>query len=350
MRWSVLVLILVAGCSTNEEPTSENRSARASVTAPVTSTESLRGEPLFDPAWPSNYREGCLTLSTGSVHTEIITSDEWHMARDVEHGWFEVRDGSGQALFREHHLVTLTGRFVADDGCRETGLVFEVTGVEVPAPVDAVLHVEVVGGIGLVEGSLNMVQIQADDGASLIQAPVGPGEHVEIPSGGVRLVIDQRPCSGNCGMASGSEAPCETGFETKPGEEITITVLLSSEPPMCELLVRDGPPADLVGILELSPYDGADLPYPVNGRCVHVHGNLGSVVPVLPVGWKLTAVGSDPGAPDVVLTDPSGREVAHHGDLVWMNGEKDDDDGAFGCDFGVRFDVTDVVDSRPGAG
>jgi len=289
-----------------------------------------------------------LTLSTADVHTEIISADEWHLARDVETGWFEIRDADGEALFQEHRLVTLTGRFIADDGCRETDLVFEVTGVGAPVRTDVTLHVEVVGGIGAAEGSLNVVQIQTVAGTPLLQAPVGPGEHVEIPSGVVTLRDVQRTCSGNCGMASGADAPCEARLESKPGDEVTVTVLLSSEPPTCELLVRDGGPADFVGVLELSPYDGAGLPYPVNGRCVHVHGNLGSIVPILPEGWSLASVGADPGSPDVVLADPSGNEIARQGDIVWLDGVQDDEDGAFGCDFGVRFDVTDVVDNRSG--
>jgi hypothetical protein len=263
------------------------------------------------------------------------------MAHDLDTGWFVIRDDADDILMQEHHLATVTGRFLDDAGCRE-GRLFEVMAFD-PAPAtDATLSVEVFGGIGAIEGSVTIIRVLNGRGEPLLQQPVGPGDSMGVPAGSLTLLAFQKLCEANCGTAYGSIAECETPLEVDAGSETTLTVLLGGEPPSCELFRRDGGPADLLGQVEVSSFDSAALPYEGVGRCVYA----GSTVPVLPEGWNMVMSEPEPDRFEVAFIDPHGVTVARSGDLVWLNGVSIDGAPPFGCDSGVLFEVSEVVDAR----
>jgi hypothetical protein len=333
--------LVVVGCSAPLIPSLSTSFPPQQEPSAAPGRDRLTGEVVFDGAWPSAYREGCLSLETDDGFVELVSSEPWFKTTDPDTGWFDIRDESDAILMQEHRLVTLTGSFLAADGCRE-GRLFEVAGFEPPPQAQSTLAVEVVGGIGAIEGTVNLVRVLGPDGAPLLQQPVGPGESMAIPSGSMTLVVFQKICDANCGMAYGSLGECEIPLEMDPDGEVTLTVILTSEPPLCELALRDGGPADVVAHLEIAAFDSAALPYEGVERCVKV----GSVVPVLPGGWRLVATEPQPDRWEVVIEDPAGAVVARTGDIVWLDGVETGEQGAFGCDYGARFDVTEVVSAR----
>lgn len=344
MRGIVVLVIILAGCAARGDatPSAVAPSAVApSVVEDGGSEDRVTGEVVFDGGWPSEYREGCLSILDGKEFVELVTSDDWFMTRDSVSGWFDIRDVDDEILMREHRLVTVTGRFLERPGCRE-GTLFEVTGFEPPPQTAAALHVEVVGGLGFSEGSVNVVRISDDAGKPLMQQPLAAGENMEIPSGSLTLLDYQKGCDGNCGTAYGAEAQCETHLDVSPGDVITVSVLLSPEPPACQLLSRSGDPADLVALIEVSPFDGALLPYRGVERCVLV----GSAVPVLPEGWTIEMREPESDRYEVTFVDPDGRVAARDGDIVWLNGTMTEEQRPFGCDMGTRFDVVEIVQVR----
>ena len=341
MRGLRLIALVAVGCAAPVTPAqSTSIPARQEPTDP-SGRERLTGEIVFDPAWPSAHREGCLSLRTNGDSVELVSSESWFKTVDPDTGWFEIRDAADVILMQEHRLVTVTGSCLGANGCRE-GRLFEVTGFEPPPETQSTLSVEVVGGIGAMEGSVNVVRVLDPEGTPLLQQPVGPGESLAIPSGSLGLLVFQKTCDANCGAAYGSAAECETPLEIDPGNEVTLTVILTSEPPLCELILRDGGPADVVAHLEIAAFDGAVLPYEGVGRCVRV----GSVVAALPDGWRLVATEPQRDIWEVAIVDPDGAVVARTGDIVWLDGIETDDEGAFGCDYGTRFDVSEVVSAR----
>lgn len=357
MRRLCAISLILAGCTGDVSRSPEGTpSIEASPTvAPPTEgaspssvgeAERITGEVVFDGGWPSEYREGCLSIVEAERNpldrdfVELITADEWTMTHDAETGWFEIRDATDTIIVREHRLATVIGRRLEGPGCRE-GTLFEVTGFEPPPKTAATLYVEVVGGIGSSEGSVNVVRILDDDGRPLMQQPVGGGERVEIPAGEITILDFQKSCDGNCGMAYGAYAPCEEDLDVEPGDELTITIILDLGG--CELLTRDGVAADVVGVIDVAPFDGTHGPYGLS-RCVRV---ADGVVPVLPEGWTIELTEPQPDVYEVAVIDPTGDVVARNGDILWLDGTLNDDDPMpFGCDYGVLLLASEVVQTR----
>jgi hypothetical protein len=130
--------------------------------------------------------------------------------------------------------------------------------------------------------------------------------------------------------------PSTSRRASSSGEETTMTVFFERDG-HCSLRFRSGPPATVVGTLAMNRYDGARLPYLVDGACVLIDDRL---VPVLPEGWTLRGHRE---SATVALIDPAGVTVANDGDPVWLNGTVTDTERPFDCDLGQLFEVSEVV-------
>jgi hypothetical protein len=189
----------------------------------------LVGEAFLDLAWPSEYRDGCLTIHDGTGHVEIVSEEPWTARRD-EAGWFEIADGAGTVVAREHRVVTVRGAFLDSQGCRE-GRLFRVDEITpLVASGAATLHVEVVlpDGPVFVEGSVNVVRVLVD-GEPAFQEPVASGQSIAVPAGPIRVVDFQKACNGNCQEAYGSELECEVALDLAPGSAATLRVTLVAD-------------------------------------------------------------------------------------------------------------------------
>jgi hypothetical protein len=190
----------------------------------------LVGEVFLDLAWPSEHRDGCLSIDDGSGHVEIVSDESWTVARDDATGWFDVTDEAGTIVGREHRLVRVRGDFLNRPGCRE-GRLFRVDEISPLVPAgEATLRIEVTyhPDLVFVEGSVNVVRVLAA-GQPLFQEPVEPGRSVAIPAGPIRVIDFQKPCSGNCQQAYGSELPCSIPLDLEPGEVATVSLALTTE-------------------------------------------------------------------------------------------------------------------------
>lgn len=184
---------------------------------------------------------------------------------------------------------------------------------------------------GYAEGAIPFVAISE----AVETRSVEHGDLLHVPAGTYTLRSHVQPCSGSCESLDPATDACEADV-VESGDEITVTLLLSPGHP-CRVGTRSGPPADVVGVLGLSRYDGASMPYDVGGRCVLIDSFY---VPVFPEGWSLHSDGDEP----LELRDPTHRLVAGEGELIWLDGELSEETMPFGCDLGVRFDVKAVIE------
>ena len=345
---ALITVVLVSGCGANMPSPTQTDSQRSLPAATLSTPgeastlpgEALTGEVFLDLAWPSRFRDGCLSLHDGTGHIEIVSTSEWHLQRDPQTLWFEVVDGDGAIILAEHRVATVRGRFLDEPGCRE-GRLFEVMHVDEPPETSAWLNVEVAygEGAGFEEGAVNVVRVLRD-GIPIIQEPVPTGGRLAVPAGPITVVDYQKPCSANCSSAYGEALPCEVELELARAEEMTLTAVLTPDAEHgCVPVVRPGGPADLVGVLQASPDDSAELPYPGVVRCIRVRHNA---VPVLPEGWSMSY---EPFY-SVTIFDPTGQAVASETDILWLNGEFTGDERPFRCDMGEKFAVAEVVMTR----
>jgi hypothetical protein len=320
----------------------------------------LTGEVRYDPAWPSAFRaDGCLSFETSTGSFELVVPDGWMLDRIdasldllkrggaavARESGLRLLDANGTVVAREHHAAHLAGVVESEPARGDREAIFLlVATVPAPPPIDT-LHVELTSmwGAGHDEGAVNMVRLLDADGDLLAQEPVPHAGSIGVPGDAQTVVSYQKPCSANCGMAYGFANDCNAPLAMEPGEETTMSVFFEHDG-HCSLRFRSGPPAAVVGTLAMNRYDGARLPYPVDGACVLIDDRL---VPVLPEGWTMRGHRE---SATVALIDPAGVTVANDGDLVWLNGTVTDTERPFDCDLGQLFEVSEVVMAEPPPG
>ena len=187
----------------------------------------LVGEVFLDLAWPSEHRDGCLTIDDGAGHVELVSDESWIARRESATGWFEIADDAGTIVAREHQLVNVRGAFLDRPGCREGRLfrVDEITPLAAAGPATLQVEVLLPDGPIFVEGSVNVVRVLVD-GEPAFQEPVESGQSIAVPAGPIRVVDFQKACNGNCQDAYGFDLACEIELDLAPGSAATLSVTL----------------------------------------------------------------------------------------------------------------------------
>lgn len=222
---------IVVGCASLPAPSDRPTSTALDGVDVVGDPDvTLVGEVFLDLGWPSEHRDGCLTIHDGAGHVELVSEEPWTARREPATGWFEITDDAGTIVAREHRLATVRGAFLDRPGCRE-GRLFRVDEITpLVASGDATLHVEVVlpDGPIFVEGSVNVVRVLVD-GEPAFQEPVESGRSTAVPAGPIRVVDFQKACNGNCEDAYGFDLACEIELDLPPAAAATLTVTLTAD-------------------------------------------------------------------------------------------------------------------------